>query len=599
MGTALILTIGLTSYASAGCNSIPDAESVLGIPPGRAGLIGFKGALGRVDRIHLLPSTNASFRIQPDGICVNHAGRPMPIVDSVSENLNIRKFAVSLVVRPANSNALQALVLATKEVCDLFSRAEKERAKGGPIFWRCHDTQVRTEERDGGRVNIRARLPGDGTPLFPSSDEPTPLSGAVTVIVSRNPGNLPDHENLLMRIAANGCAEMCEELMEAGALACVDKIYSLNDDGTYRSDPIPCAVGTAKVPKNNFAKQCENSPTASPSLAPCKNAADVLKSWRDECGGIHIPFDWTEIRKNNQGTAVVRLVDGRSGTSRDRAGGGERIWIPGREFLGSTPYNDPQGTSATTDWRFPDIDVWYPADSPESVGLIGTVDENDSIIHAFPRMQASIFCNDNDDEACMSVEGQYSGSGLNCACRDRYPASCTCNDLTPPRYFACAGGDFGGMPCTRHAHCNSTTGSQGGQCSQQPTCQPSDADGVWKAGRGHSAGHKCWNDGECSGIMRCLGEQSLSCTSDADCQGVGPCKESPWCGYQLFNLADRANSGVIGLSAKILQGVLPVGRGVCKGNSAKSCSNDPSNLKQCAAGDGNCTGYTLRAGQER
>jgi len=56
---------------------------------------------------------------------------------------------------------------------------------------------------------------------------------------------------------------------------------------------------------------------------------------------------------------------------------------------------------------------------------------------------------------------------------------------------------------------------------------------------------------------------------------------------------------VIGLSAKILQGVLPVGRGVCKGNSAKSCSNDPSNLKQCAAGDGNCTGYTLRAGQER
>jgi len=93
-------------------------------------------------------------------------------------------------------------------------------------------------------------------------------------------------------------------------------------------------------------------------------------------------------------------------------GGGERIWIPGGSFS-DLPHTTTRREPARRPTGGSPILSLVSRGLTESVGLIGTVDENDSIIHAFPRMQASIFCNDNDDEACMSVEGQYSGSGLN------------------------------------------------------------------------------------------------------------------------------------------------------------------------------------------
>lgn len=562
----LAVGVGVTRDAHAGCNAIPDAESITGANRGVPGLIGFKGALGRIDRLYFVPDGSASFRVQADGICVNRAPGAAPIVRPVSADVRAENYVVSLLVQPATGPAI-ARILGTEKSCTPFT-AYGQATQNALFRMACDPTPARVE-RDGNMLNVRIPVPGQNALFGGSPNSPEPMSGTLTAIVTSMPADVATHAALLERVRADGCAAHCAELLDAGALACVDKIYRLTSTGTFDTDPIPCSVGVASTAKNNFQEQCENAQSGS-GLPSCNDHPTQLAFWQDACGGIHIPFDWTGIRRHTPGPEVTRLVAGLSGTAVGK-GLHRRGWIPGREFLGSTPYGDPEGKAPSTDWRFPEIDVWYPDEPSQVVGLRGSTDQDDSIVHVFPRMPVSIACDGvAGDEACMAVDGRIRGSGISCACTDRYPAGCRCKQLASPRFFACNGGEFEGMPCTRHAHCNGAGGKPSGKCSGQPSCKPTKEAGVWIPGRGHTAGKKCWDDAAC-----------------------GPNHQ---CGYRLFNLDHLQDNGVIVLDAQIEDTLgARQRRGACKKNPKRSCSNITGNQKACPENEKPCRGYVLIA----
>jgi hypothetical protein len=296
---------------------------------------------------------------------------------------------------------------------------------------------------------------------------------------------------LLRDVARDGCAAHCGDLIEAGASGCLDKFYAALSNPTVVPDPIPCGIGIVPANKSNFKALCEDKAQLPPDLADCDNApTGTLDFWEDECGGIHIPFDWTEIRKED-GNPITRWVACRSATARVWPGNPDNekpIWIPGREFLGSTPWDDASASYPSTNWRKPEIEPWYPDDSPHEAGLRGTVDQNDSIVHVYPRMPVYRVCKVGTNyEGCMKVGEK---GAIQCACSDRYdPASCGCETLHSPMYFQCDVGKFAGMPCTRHDHCKPKYGTSG-NCSRRPSCQPKSPNRVW-GGRGTERPRNC------------------------------------------------------------------------------------------------------------
>jgi hypothetical protein len=600
----LVLASALCEDAQASCNVIPDAESaeigataVLATqdpttpsPPTERGLIGFKGALGRMDRIQLLPGQTESFRIQPDGQCIQ-VSKERLVVRDVHElrsdaDLIGSDLVVSLLTKPTHGGGIQALVLGSPGTCKTLAGWKKSEPRQADINLRCESLPPLLERGDGGKINVRVRLPADDDLL---GADGMPLRGSATIALTRGLQSRAAHEALLSSLAADGCAAQCSALGETGALACIDQFFAIVAGGTVVSDPIPCAVTIPPLfKKNDFMERCENPSSPDPDLAACEDKRKILKLWDDQCGGVHIPFDWARIRKDNSTnppTDITRWVAGRSATSRMQKGNlaGERIWIPGREFIGTTPFDDAQGTIASIDWRKPEIDVWYPPGSPKEVGLRGTVDQADSIVHIFPRMPVTLACDGvTGNEACMGVEG---GGGISCACGDRYPASCTCKLLSPPLFFACDGGDFDEMPCTRHAHCNSAPGSSNpnGTCSRQPTCQQDGQNGVWQSSGPAPAAvpatkTACWVNDTC--------QQAVN---------------RPWCGYRLFDLRDRKDAPsipnvtpAIELDADIVKGGR-ARRGVCEGDRGKACNHNAANGCDQTADEGVCRGYTLRA----
>jgi hypothetical protein len=575
-----ILAAGGFGPVHAACNAIPDAESSnvgvamvlaaqnpsLPAPILQPGLVGFKGALGRIDRIHLVPSdkpsADASFHVEPDGICVGSKGTP---VRTSIPALDPDNLVASLVIDGAAGTVPQLMVLATGAICDQL-KPDDHAAPTMPspehaLIPHCVPLPPLVEPRPDGRPSVRVRLP-DGGRLLPSN-----TAARVTVVLTQAPEVVyRSFVSLLTGIATKGCADMCGGLPDMNAIACVDKLYALTGTDHYDSDDIPCWVGTAAVAKQDFKTQCEDVPTPDGDLAHCDDQPTELKFWTDVCGGVHIPFDWENIAKDKNGVKITRIVGGESGVGRSEKAMGPRLWIPGREFVGSTPYGDPQGTSTGVDWRMPEMDVWYPSGSSESAGLQGFVDQDDSIVHVFPRMRASLKCK-GTDEACMGAGTAVRGRGIYCACRDLYAADCECDPLVPARYYACVGGYYDGMPCTRNAHC-----FPDGKCSGQPTCQATDKQGVWTHGKGHSHGgpDDCWTNDDCT----------------------TPAK--PWCGYHLFDFGDRNVGNVVTLDAEIVTGGARQRRGTCKLKPGKSCANGAP-LQACGAGEGACRGYTLQA----
>ena len=88
----------------------------------------------------------------------------------------------------------------------------------------------------------------------------------------------------------------------------------------------------------------------------------------------------------------------------------------------------------------------------------------------------------------MGIEQRFGETKTVCACSDKYPADCNCK-TEQARFFACDGGTFKGMPCTRHRHC------PGGSCSAKPKCR--DKGTVYGSGASGSPGGNCELDNTC------------------------------------------------------------------------------------------------------
>jgi hypothetical protein len=576
--------LGAGSAAHPACNAIPSLESSHAAPPalnavsiggtgGPNASASYKVALGRIDRIYMLPDLTRAFRIQPDGKCVDRSD--VPAAGALLENLD--DVAVFVALPSEAGKRVSVAAHAAKLVCDKLAavigpNARQSEAKdAGPrveLIGTCGKEGLRIVQDASGASALEVPVP--------TSDDLKALdkAGALApVIVATRIGTKSgeDLKKLVQVASQQGCAKACGQLAQSGVGVCADSIFALTlgpgGESAYQVDPIPCAVGMSITP-NDFKKQCETDTGIDPTLPSCDVQPQKLAAWADGCGGVHIPFSWTGIRGGSGPTGVNRKVAGRSGTGRKKAPDNPRVWLPGREFVGSTPVGDPQGTASTTNWRRPQIDVWYLPDSPQETGLIGVVDQDDSIVHVFPRLRASVFCDVTGDEACMGVDSSPGNVGLTCACTDRYAADCQCkpDGASFPRFFACQGGTYDGMPCTRDRHCN-----PGGTCTQKPFCQPKDK--PWELGLGPGTGTPCWVDNDCDPVA---GTQ---------------------CGYSLFDVTDRkSNIGLLDFDAKI-QGAGHKGRGACTGAPSNACGNGGAGGPgACSTGSGDCRGFQLKAG---
>jgi hypothetical protein len=546
--------------AGAACNAIPDKEmlSVAGKTS-----FGFKGALGRIDRVHLLPADVAptdrnapAMIVVPDGICVGADGRGVRTPPSPLGAVN--DLTVLVYFRSADGGRISVRPYASATACEALARATPDASV--EVLPGC--------SLDG--VKIVSTPAGDGlrVPLPRASERSaTHATADVRIVVARN-----ERAGAFLQrdAAARSCSQMCGE--PAGMLACIDDIYaSIGPAGQpkYAPDPVPCTVQIPPgVGLNDFSKGCEHD-TGTP---PCPGGGlPQLKFWQDKCGGVHVPFDWKGIRPDPDpdGTIKPRWARGRTGVGREASDKDPSVWIPGREFAGSTPWADPQGTAPGVNWRKPWIKVWRGSDSDES-GLEGTVDQDDSIVHVFPRLRTQLVCaGTSGANACMAVEHDPTEGGyVTCACEDRGDPGCSCEELATPRYFVCDVGSKAGMPCTRDRHCNPD-----GFCRAKPHCQEEGL--VW------------------TGLPDSTGKE---CTVDDDCLTEGTKTQ---CGHRLFNFEKSWDVDPMGpnkpfvvtLDKKIVSGGMRQRRGACTNGMACGNGMGPS---PCAAGD--CRGYELRAG---
>lgn len=492
----------------------------------------------------------------------------------------------------------------------------------------------------GLRVALPPLAPGSAAPEYADLS----LESSAVRIVAMHLGRRgPDSIAVeLAHLIRGDCASRCETFAAAGGVACIDTLFTRVHTAAatleYAEDPFLCTVEIPKdeegrdIQFNDYQAECETAPpdaravvisrpllatkagipaaatpageessatdaastsaavssagaTAASALlrapAQCGDAPTHLRFWRSECGAIHIPLDYSNIRReqldDGQVVEINRVLSGRSGVGRAKDTDKRRIFVPGREFVGSTPPQDAGDTDPDTRWRFPEIDTWYPAgDNAAELGLTGLADKDRSIVHVFPRRPAFRVCTDasGGQGGCMGV----TSAGIFCARDIPKIPEIPCEDTDENgKYFACVGGGRDNMPCTRDLHCKKKDDTEDGDgtCTRQPICRPNGA--IWRYDADEdpypSTATKCSTDSECP-----KGQQ---------------------CGYSLFDFATRVDDkGLYALDASIDDNTITnrKRRGACAGNATKACTNGgPLDPPRCT-GNGRCRGYSLVAG---
>jgi len=610
-----------SSHAEAACNLLPTPDSLRSAADAAEnttasggsdtvakqlekdsfdGAFPLKGALGRASRALVFPSEKAGIAIVADSVCVSRR-EPM-----ARRNVSVKDDVVAAILYPAKSDADQPIVVArvfaSNALCSALTAAPEvtltPASHGGPRVLRilpdCSNTDVRLRA-----IPIRE---GTSTYALDLPVKPVPPEAAASVspnvrIAMLQAGTAQEVRAQLGSLAAAdaSCASLCGDAATGAKLdACIDGLYTtlpaiqVGQSTKFALDSVACNV--AIVPdldcdSNDFQELCSSADVT--GFASCKDSDPELEFWQSNCGGIHFPFSWKSIRtdpapcQDPSGECYLdRVVSGSSGLARKQkaAGMGERFYLPGREFVGSTNcVSDCQNPPCTEagDWRLPDVDLWSPDGPGGPFGLTGVVDKNQSVVHLFPALQAVLECEVPNDptarEACTGV-GYYQGKQRTvCACADRYAADCACKPLvTDPQFYTCQAPPgwptgqpyaYEAMPCTRHNHC-----PEGGYCRGKQQCIAK-KDSVW-GNQPHVPGTK-------------------DCASNGDCVG------NQACGYRLFDVSDRidVNKGTGKLFRKLDgAGDKKDRRGVCRDNPKARC-NKPD---ECA-NNADCTGFALRA----
>jgi hypothetical protein len=448
----------------------------------------------------------------------------------------------------------------------------------------CAQATMRTVPTGPEKAALGIPLPSEkdllGIAKAKTTDEPS-HNVAFTLMAMALPESPAELAAIVRRIHADGCVQSCRDFVSPagsrGAL-CIDEVIDfgwnrISERVAYLNEGFPDCdhkgpTLTFTGPVNTFKNICEIDHSGGNRCAD-PPTDKTLSMRQDSCGRLHIPFKWDGVFVD---TPVV--VAGQSATSRKTQGGENRIWVPGREFVGSTPTAAGNGGGTDIDWRKPDITVWYPTST--EFGLKGVVDKTTpSTVHIFPNYEVRVLCDKPSSsgvpEACEGVDRGVNASVPNCACRDRYTADCSCKLEEPGRYFACVGGDRAEMPCTRHAHCNNKDGTPGGLCNGNPVCRP--AGSVYKADPITLTGPACETDQNCA-------ERTDGLTQ---------------CGFRLFDLSaqgEATDKSLIQLEHRLKHGGKKR-RGTCVSAPGDSCNNLDDNADPQGCQSGECRGYRL------
>jgi len=556
--------------SEAACNIIPKAPPSgsppsfnLKLPAGSAPKLPYKGALGSIDRVYLL-SDAPSVAVGADRTCVSAPQaetEALPLLQTDDE-------LVAALFYPRGR----------KTFVRVFSQATHDELAAEHAALKF---DLLPDYIDGPLV----RVPSPGTPtiLLPLA-HPLGLPAAmevesnaltpdysVRVFVARKPNTARALADLFNVAARADCESECSSLLAGGAEVCIDGIYRREADEhdatkfSYVPDIVPCNVQAPDpLPINVFIDQCRDAEGNPNDLPHCKDHPDALKYWTDNCGGVHIAFDWKEIKGTDD---THRVVAGRSGAGRRGLAHKQRVELPGPEFLGSTPHGNPQGDAPGVDWRRPDIELWEPTGHGEEIGLRGTVDENDSIVHIYPRIPVDQICEGSPLEACFGLDRNADGEVPDtCACADNHTAPCTCKTASQQVLFVCTGGSqrIEGRPCTRQKHCIDQNKS--GTCTGRPFCYLPGS--VWGQSPPAQPGGTCFND--------------------ENCKLAGGAKSQ--CGYLLFDFATNRTPPLdfdIETSSK-------KERGTCEPGN-EPCSNGGSGKPPACGSGKHCRGYALEA----
>ena len=601
--------------------------TMMPLPSSMATAFRYKAALGRVDGVFFAPGPREQLRFASDGLCASGpAPGPSPRIKPMG---GIDDIALFIAFDPKPGRPIPVWPYAQQPQFPLGrlreAMGELPPAPGShvalPVDFVLNDWDPRVRA-----LPIRGEVGGLQVPV------PSLFGEAGAADVSRMGRELDSSSVRVLAIhmgkktpvalaaelsefLATPCVDICDKLQGSGAELCVDEIFTVrpSDDiettFMYAPDSMLCSVDIVGTFEDNiFADVCDSGllnqnaikvmagsppPVSSspagiltaevfdPELTQCNPATSTLKFWRSSCGGIHFPLNYDKIRvrqllDGSQHSKVKRRLGGTSGFGRGSDADDRRIYVPGREFVGSTPQLDSSARSPDVHWRLPELDVWYP-DGQESneFGLVGVADKDQSIVHVFPRIRATYVCG-VPERGCMAVDSL----GDKCACADTGLPGCTCTHLNMEgRYFACSGGDRDNMPCTRDAHCKSRdTSRPSGTCSREPICRPENS--VWYRVKG--------------------GEDDPA--NATHCSWDSQCADGEQCGYSLFDFSNRMNTlGWHYLDRDVV--LLPpsgrVRRGACAPDRKIGCSNAgaPGFLSTCP--DSNrCRGYRLAAGSE-
>ena len=297
--------------AEAGCNAIPSTDMLSSANPAlaRAAVVGgsnvsrfgFKGALGRVDQLYLLPGDSRSVNVVPDGLCIAPGSERQ---DPGCHPFEPTDDLVTLFVLHT-SDGRQPIIraYASKSMCDqLVPAADQLKTRGSGTMAIELKTCSQDARVDGARLTIPLPLPEE----FGARGVDT--STSIRIVSTHTGASRDALAGLLQRAATQPCRDSCADLIKTGGQVCIDDIYfaaTIDADGkaTWAQDPVPCTEQYPNVPTNDFAKACDDESTA--TSPKCDQKFPDLTMWQDPCGGVHIPFIWTGIRPAPK-TRVVR-----------------------------------------------------------------------------------------------------------------------------------------------------------------------------------------------------------------------------------------------------------------------------------------------------
>ncbi|MBX3023667.1 hypothetical protein KF840_02030 [bacterium] len=434
--TALVMLVGARGAARATCNVIPGVSNT------------FRGARGTIDRPFAGPGDVLTLRLSAscDGDASAFGTDPGALVAT---------FVFTPPAGPRNVVALAA------DCGALAERLARCRGRGDVAGAVCVPARTSMPEggvdlalRDG-RLDVRVP---DTDALLPPAGDGRGFTGAAAVAITGADDELP------CALAAQPCRE------QAGALACIDELYSVNDT-CDRTPHELFSHFTALPAANEYGALCSDG-------RGCSGAADELRFTIDADGNVLAPIHWSDVLPPEK-VDLARLVRATVAVRAfpDRP---DLVRVPNRGFLHAY---SPEG-SVLPPLFLPQRDPT----APDGVTLFGTADADRGVVRVDRRSVTFHACAGGANDGLPCYNGGDCPAGR---CR---PATCN-------------GGSRAGEPCAGDGEC--PEGECGAALFDFRTRLTAGVGPVTVARTGAGAcarsGTACGGDGDCAAGDHCAG----------------------------------------------------------------------------------------------